>query len=157
MVNEQLTEWIAATFLIVLVMKRPFLCLSSGPQEAQAEQWSPEAARELGAATKSPEPLPEHRQVLAFASGEAGVCNMVTAGVTVESLLKSLSLYVISSHPFEQRQKKPSFFPFQISGCFSPPFFPFPGKVCPGYSPCRCQCFLVVLECWETLGQFCCS
>lgn len=146
MVNEQLTEWIAAIFLITLVKRLSFLCLSSGPQEAQAEQWSPKAAMELEAATKSPEPLPEHWQVLAAASGEAGVCNTVTAGVTAQSPLQSLSPHFISSHPFEQCQKKPSFASFPDLCLVFPTFYPFLGKVCPAHSPGKSQCFLVVLK-----------
>lgn len=131
MVNEQLTERIAATLLIVLVKKLPFLCLSPGPQEAQAEQCSLKAVRELGAATKSPEPLPEHGQVLAAASGEAGVCDTVTEGVTAESPLQNLSAPVISSHPFEQCQKKPSSAPFPYLCLFFSLLYSFSRKSVP--------------------------
>lgn len=154
MVNEQLTEWTAETFFIILVTELPFLCFSSGPQEAQAEQWSPKADRELGAATRSPEP--EHWQVLAAASGEAGVCNTVTAGVAAESPLQSLTPHLYHLIPLNSARRSQALLPFQISAGFPLLFSP-SWERCALVTPFRCQGFLVVLECWEALGQPCCS
>lgn len=70
---------------------------------------------------------------------------------------KACHIHVISSHPFEQRQKKPSFSPFPDLWLLFPSIFPVPGKGVPWLLSLQMPVFLVVLECWETLGQFCCS
>lgn len=154
MVNEQLTEWIAATFLIILAMKLPFLCLSAGPQEAQAEQWSPKAARELGAGTKSPEPLAEHWQALALLQ-ERLVC--VTGSLQVwqqRALCKACHpLYIISSLSTVPEEAKFCSFSRSLPGFLLL------------FTPSWERCALVTLLsgarvswlCWEALGQSCCS
>lgn len=134
MVNEQLTEWIAATFLIVLEMKLPFLCLSSGPQEAQAELWSPKAAKKIRGSTQSPEPVSEHRQVPAAAPGEAGMCNRVTAGWQQKALCKACHLMLYHLSPLDSVRRSQVLLLFQTSIWFSP-LFHFLGKVCPHHSP----------------------
>lgn len=123
MVNEQLTEWIAAIFLITLVKRLPFLCLSSGPQEAQAEQWSPKAAMELEAATKSPEPLPEHRSLLQ--PQEKLVC--VTRSLQVwqhKALCRACHLILYHLIPLNSARRSQVLLLFQISAWFSPLFTP---------------------------------
>lgn len=56
--------------------------------------------------------------------------------------------------PLNSARRSQILLPFQISVWFSPPFLPFSVKVCPGYSPGRFLSILIVLECWETLGEF---
>lgn len=130
MVNKQLAWWIAKTFLIRIVTKLDFLYLSSGAAVGTGRAAVTEGSKRLRGSKTQPQPTARALTSWRFLPPkERPVYRRWSLQVWVqETPLKNLSPHVISSHPFEQCQKQPSFAPFPDLWPVFPSFLPLPEK-----------------------------